>query len=283
MERTFNIPKLELENFSTYSTKELMAITEMNKIEDMEIDISTVEGLKNMKVHNIMKRPLELSDFMRNFPAENKEKSSMEELSFSGSKSPGLQQPIERAFMTFLGYQIWHLCKQMRFLKYREKDISWKYYSNFYYKGMRSFNKNYLPHVDPFSYAANIFLTESEEHGTSFFKYTDKESGRSFYSMSDIMSAGDKLRTAYTDGLVENYQYQVSDPESDDRVVGQMTPKNGDAEWVHFEGDHFYERYHFLPSTFNSMSMYRGNRWHSATFDSKNTKAGRYSLVACIL
>ena len=69
MERTFNIPKLELENFSTYSTKELMAITEMNKIEDMEIDISTVEGLKNMKVHNIMKRPHELSDFMRNFPA----------------------------------------------------------------------------------------------------------------------------------------------------------------------------------------------------------------------
>ena len=70
----FDIPELELENFSTYSTKELMAITEMNKIEDMEIDISTVEGLKNMKVHNIMKRPLELSDFMRNFPAENGQK-----------------------------------------------------------------------------------------------------------------------------------------------------------------------------------------------------------------
>jgi hypothetical protein len=230
-----------------------------------------------------MKRPLDLSDFMRNFPAENKEKSSMEELSFSGSKSPGLQQPIERAFMTFLGYQLWHLCKQMRFLKYREKDISWKYYSNFYYKGMRSFNKNFLPHVDPFSYAANIFLTESEQHGTSFFKYTDERTGKDFYSMSDVMSAGDELRTAYTNGLKENYQYQVSDPESDDKVIGQMTPKNGDDEWTHFEGDHFYKRYHFLPSTFNSMSMYRGNRWHSATFDAKNTKCGRYSLVACIL
>ena len=103
MEKTFNIPKLELENFSTYSTKELMAITEVNKIEDMEIDINVIEGLKYMKVHNIMKRPLDLSDFMRNFPAENKEKSSMEELSFSGSKSPGLQQPIERAFHDFLG------------------------------------------------------------------------------------------------------------------------------------------------------------------------------------
>ena len=134
--------------------------------------------------------------------------------------------------MTFLGYQLWHLCKQMRFLKYREKDISWKYYSNFYYKGMRSFNKNFLPHVDPFSYAANIFLTESEQHGTSFFKYTDKETGKDFYSMSDVMSAGDKLRTAYTDGLKENYQYQVSDPESDDKVIGQMTPKNGDDEWT---------------------------------------------------
>ena len=95
--KTFNIPKLELENFSTYSTKELMAITEVNKIEDMEIDIKYCRRSQNMKVHNIMKRPLDLSDFMRNFPAENKEKSSMEELSFSGSKSPGLQQPIERA------------------------------------------------------------------------------------------------------------------------------------------------------------------------------------------
>ena len=53
MEKTFNIPKLELENFSTYSTKELMAITEVNKIEDMEIDIKTVEGLKCMKGLNI--------------------------------------------------------------------------------------------------------------------------------------------------------------------------------------------------------------------------------------
>ena len=31
MERTFNIPKLELENFSTYSTKELMAIAALTQ------------------------------------------------------------------------------------------------------------------------------------------------------------------------------------------------------------------------------------------------------------
>ena len=68
-----------------------------------------------------------------------------------------------------------------------------------------------------------------------------------------------------------------------DKVIGMMTPKNGDDEWTHFEGDHFYKRYYFMPSTFNSMSMYRGNRWHSATFDAKNTKRGRYSMVACIL
>ena len=55
MERTSKIPALELEDFSTYSTKELMAITEVNKIEDMQIDVSTVEGLRNMKDHNIMK------------------------------------------------------------------------------------------------------------------------------------------------------------------------------------------------------------------------------------
>ena len=82
----------------------------------------------------------------------------------------------------------------------------------------------------------------------------------------EYMASFNKVVYLY-DQLKENYQYQVSDPESDDKVIGQMTPKNGDDEWTHFEGDHFYKRYYFMPSTFNSMSMYRGNRWHSATFD----------------
>ena len=148
---------------------------------------------------------------------------------------------------------------------------------------MRAYNKNYLPHVDPFSYACNLFVTDSSQHGTSFFKYVDPVTEKSYYSMGDVMSAGKEIRERYTQGLKDWYGYELSDPDKQTRGPGMMQATNGDSEWVHYTGDDFYTRYYFMPSDFNSMSMYRGNRWHSATFDAKNSKTGRYSMVACIL
>ena len=283
IQTTTNIPELTLEHFKRYSTHEIMGICELNKVGDIEVDIGHNEGLRYLKAHNVLKRPLEFRDFMLNYPAENKEKSSKEGHSFSGSSSPGLQQPVERVFMTFLGYQLYDLCKQYNFLKYKKDAITWKYYTNYYYNGMRAFNKNYLPHVDPFSFAANIFVTDSSEYGTSFFKYVDPVTKKSFYSMGDVMSSGDEIRNRYTEGLSKWYGYEISNADDRSRRTGMMQCTNGDSEWVHYEGDDFYQRYHFLPSNFNSLSMYRGNKWHSATFDAKNSKRGRYSMVACIL
>ena len=282
---TIDIPEVFLEHFSTYSTHEIMDVCMLNDIKDIEIDIGDVEGLRYFKAHNLLKNPLGLREFLQKFPAENKEKSALEGHSFSGSKSPGLQQPIERAFMGFMSYQLFNLCKQYNFLKYKEKSVTWKYYTNYYYNGMRAWNKNYLPHVDPFSYASNIFLTDSSEHGTSFFKYVDPVTEKSYYSMGDVMSSTKEVRDRFTKGLTDWYGYEVSDPDHpvNKQGTGVMQCKNGDSSWVHYTGDDFYTRYHFLPSDFNSMSMYRGNRWHSATFDAKNSKTGRYSLVGCIL
>ena len=104
--------------------------------------------------------------------------------------------------------------------------------------------------------------------------------------MAGVMSSQEEIRKRYTDGLSKWYGYEISDPDSligNSKDAGMMQCTNGDSEWVYYEGDDFYQRYHFLPSSFNSLSMYRGNRWHSATFDAKNSKRGRYSMVACIL
>ena len=199
MQTTTNIPELTLEHFNRYSTHEIMAACELNKVGDIEVDINQNEGLRYFKAHNVLKRPLEFRDLMLSWPAENKEKSSMEGHSFSGSSSPGLQQPVERVFMTFLGYQLYDLCKQYNFLKYKKDAITWKYYTNYYYNGMRAYNKNYLPHVDPFSFAANIFVTDSSEYGTSFFKFVDPVTKKSFYSMAGVMSAEDEVRKRYMD------------------------------------------------------------------------------------
>lgn len=282
---TIDIPEINLEHFSTYSTKDIMEICMFNDINDIEVDIGNVEGLRYFKARNLLKNPIDLREFVRKFPAEDRQKSSAEGMSFSGSASPGLQQPIERSFLKYMGYQIYTFCKQYNFLKYKAKDINWRYYTNYYYNGMTAFNKNYLPHVDPFSYAANIFLTDSGEHGTSFFKYVDPETKKSYYSTGDVMSSGEEVTDRYVETIKERYGYERADPEHvlNKRGPGLYQCKNGESPWVKFEGDECYQRYYHLPSDFNSMSMYRGNRWHSATFDAENSKTGRYSLVSCIL
>lgn len=282
---TIDVPEIYLEDFSTYSTRDIMDICKFNPIEDIEVDVGSVEGLRYFKAKNLLKDPLALREFVRQFPAENREKSSTEGMSFSGSSSPGLQQPIERSFLKYMGYQIYTICRQFDFLKYKAKDINWRYYTNYYYNGMTAFNRNYLPHVDPFSYAANIFLTDSGEHGTSFFKYVDPETNKSYYSMGDIMSSGDEISRRYVEVIQEKYGYELADPEHilNKKGYGLYQCKNGVSPWIKYEGDDCYQRYYHLPSDYNSISMYRGNRWHSATFDAENSKTGRYSLVACIL
>ena len=82
----------------------------------------------------------------------------------------------------------------------------------------------------------------------------------------------------------KNMDMNWYDPEHilNKKGYGLYQCKNGVSPWIKYEGDDCYQRYYHLPSDYNSISMYRGNRWHSATFDAENSKTGRYSLVKAV-
>jgi hypothetical protein len=252
--------KLQLSDFKTYSKKELEYFTEFS--DDYDLKFYEVEGLQYVKIHNLLKRPEELKEFLVQFPTEDRTKSLIEEdESNATSKAPGFQQPIESKFLIKLGKNLFDIIKKNCFCKYNYEQSTWEYYTNCCYPNMPSYNMNYLPHVDPFSYACNIFLTDVPNTGTSFFKYESKN--KTYYSSAEL------LRNA-----------------EDTKIFGESYMKKGVKsgidKWVAFDGDDMFTRYHHITADYNSCSIYRGNRWHSIYYDAENSTDIRYSLVAVI-
>lgn len=253
--------KIYLDQFTRYTALELDALCEFNP--DMEIHRGEVEGTKYITVKNILKRPDDLREFLSKFPCEDRNKSMEEDgVSHISSKAPGFQQPIDKTYFLALSDGLFHLGKSQKLFKYSKDDVEFEYYTNCCYPGMKSYNKNYLPHVDPFSIAANIYLTDVPNTGTSFFKFIG-EDDKPFYSVSDLLRDRDRGQKKYDDN------------------IGEYKIESGWNEWKYFTGDDFYQRYHFIPAEYNSCSMYRGNRWHSITYDA-NQDDVRYSVVGVI-
>lgn len=293
----YNVPLIQKSELPTYSFNELVEICEFNHIDEMDVHLGDKHGTRYCYVENILKHPLELRKFLMNFPAEDRNLSAMQAkesnngASFSNSRAPGLQQPIERQLMPALGNQLFNLvANQLNFIKYNYRSINWKYFTNCFYPGMVSWNRNYLPHMDPFSYAANFFLTDHPGAGTTFFRVKDPEQDRYYYNMSEITCPASRkngVARRYIDNLKERYAYneeKIEDPKRGyDNGIGKLAHCTvGKEPWPLFKGDDYYEGYLHLPSSFNTMSFYRGNRWHTASYDAQNEKDARYSLVAVI-
>ena len=293
----YSVPLIQKSELPTYSFNELVEICEFNHIDEMDVHLGDKHGTRYCYVENILKHPLELRKFLMNFPAEDRNLSAMQAkesnngASFSNSRAPGLQQPIERQLMPALGNQLFNLvANQLNFIKYNYRSINWKYFTNCFYPGMVSWNRNYLPHMDPFSYAANFFLTDHPNAGTTFFRVKDVETNKYYYNMSEITCPASRkngVARRYIDNLKERYAYneeKIEDPKRGyDNGIGKLAHCTvGKEPWPLFKGDDYYEGYLHLPSSFNTMSFYRGNRWHTASYDAQNETDARYSLVAVI-
>ncbi len=293
-ENKYKVPLIQKSELPTYSFNKLVDMCEFNHIDEMDVHLGDKHGTRYCYVENVLKRPLELREFLMHFPAEDRNMSAMQALinnggaSFSNSRAPGLQQPIERQLMPALGNQLFNLvANQLNFIKYNYRSINWKYFTNCFYPGMVSWNRNYLPHMDPFSYAANFFLTDHPNAGTTFFRVKDTETDKYYYNMSEITSPTSKqngVARRYMDNLVERYGYnEETTTFTDSNAIGKLSHCTvGKEPWPLFKGDDYYEGYLHLPSSFNTMSFYRGNRWHTASYDAQNEKDARYSLVAVI-
>lgn len=258
----------------TYSRSELDYICEPN--EDMEIEYCTVEKLKYLKIRNFLKRPLELRDFCMKFPTEDTHRSMVEKTyKDDRSASTGLQQMMDDRFVSRITKKLHAIMFKHGVVKYENNMMMWDYYTNLFYPNMKSAKGNNYPHIDPFSFAANIYLSEVNDckSGTNFFKcvFTDPDGNPDiFYDVFELKSP---LRNQHNYlPIFEKYrEYHVNKPSFEDFKTFKT-----------FQGDEFYKKYHFVPGEFNSVTLYKGCHWHNIEYDAENSKQHRYSLVAAI-
>lgn len=254
------IKDVDITQVPRYNSSEIARIMEVNL--DFEVEHNVVEGLEYLKIKNFLKYPEELKEFLLKFPCEDRTMSleSGETQHITGSKAPGFQQPIPtKFFSTGISHAFHAVLKQNNMIKYDEKRCTFMYYTNCFYPKMPAYKTNYLPHVDPFTYALNLFLTDVEDTYTDFFKM--------------------KIKDTYVYQTSELYKHPK---EHYDDLVTRLNREESFSKWKVFEENEIYKRYHRVPAEYNCATVYRGNRWHSAGYDAENETKTRYSLVGVI-
>ena len=271
-------PRITLDKFSRYTSRELEEICEFNP--DMEVELHKHEGGKYLKIRNVLKRPDDLAEFCSKFPCQDRNKSiELGQSSNVKSKAPGFQQPIDDIYLTKLNQQVAKVGVKNNLFKYNLNDIKFRNYTNCCYPNMKAIGKNYMPHVDFFSIAANFYLTDVKNTGTSFYKietktkpiYTDTDLSRRLKE-PEIKAAYDEIISSKSFPPTCLTQEKYDELMLEDDVV---------EDWIHWTGNHIWTRYLYIPAEYNSCLMYRGNIWHTITYD-PTVEDVRYSLVSVI-
>ena len=275
--RDFTKDKLKLSEYSRYTSRELDRIFEIT--DDVKIEKKDHEesGLIYVTAYNFFKRPDDIIDFLKTIPSEDRTKSITEDrFTYMSSNAPGFQQPLESKLVMQLGDNIFNLGKDTGLHKYDRNQCSMEYYTNTCYPGMKSCQNNWLPHIDPFSIACNMYLTQCNNTGTSFFRFVST-SGKSYYNSIQLSRSREACEEF-------NKKYE------DNRKKYTKNPIEGTdlGDWVYYIGDSEdeplpkFERYAYIKAERNMCSMYRGSRWHGISYDADNETDIRYSLVGVI-
>lgn len=252
---------LSLSDFKIYSNNELQHICKINP--NAIITEHRVEKLDYITIENFLENPEDLKNFLKNFPTEDRMK-SIEESQFTDivSQAPGFQQTYNSIFFKPISQYLHNLMREKGLVHYDWNTNLWDFYTNCMYSGMKSYNRNYLPHIDEFSYAANIYLSDIKNTSTCFFKFVGIDG--EYYNISEIIR-----------NRKEKEYYQ--------NIIQQKTSgKEGITDWVIFEGNQNFKMYHEIPARYNCVSMYKGKFWHNVKFDSTVPNSIRYSLVSVL-
>ena len=116
--------------------------------------------------------------------------------------------------------------------------------------------------TDPFSFAANIFLTDNEDSSTDLFK----------------INLGDGKYVYRAKDLARHHEHWLAEK-------SRREEKNNSDEltkWYHWKGDDTYIMYHSIKADFNSVTMYKGDYYHALGYDAELNTDVRYSLVGII-
>lgn len=247
-------------DFSLISVKEIEELFSIN--DNIEINFNRVEQLEYITISDFLRYPEDVKNFLVKFPSEDRLKSIIEVNKIIVNKAPGFQQPFNNIFFLPLSERLHQIAFQYGFCNYEYDKRYWDFYSNCLHSDMQSFKMNYLPHLDSFSTAANIYLTDIEDTYTAFFKFIDCK-GNEYPSVHKIKS---------NQIAMDEYISTMAEYSSSEDL----------GEWKVFRGNKHFVEYHRIPSLFNCVSMYRGKFWHNVQFDASIPNRIRYSLV-CVL
>ena len=278
--RDYTKDKLDISEFNRYTSRDLDNIFELNDNLEIENNKDEETGLKHVVVQDFFKRPNEIIDFLKNIPSEDKTESIIKDkFTYMASNAPGFQQPLESKLARRLCDEIYELGKKTGLHKYERQQVQFNYYTNTCYPGMKSCQNNWLPHIDPFSLACNMYLTQCDNTGTSFLRFVTSD-GKAFYNSLQL----GKSRIA-----CEEYRNKYEFVGKNGKQWSKNLIEGTDiSDWVYYIGDSAdeplprFERYAFIKADRNMCSMYRGNRWHCISYDADNEKNIRYSIVGVI-
>jgi hypothetical protein len=253
---------IKLKDFIRYSNSEINQILKIN--EKAEIELHDNEQLNYIKIYNFFENPEEVKKFLVKFPCEDRMMSLLESNNTDiVSQAPGFQQTYNSMFFKNVSQYFHNLLKKNSLCHYEWDTSCWEFYTNCIYSGMKCYNQNYLPHLDEFSHAANIYLTNIENTGTNFFKFRGIEG--EYYNLHQL--SRNKNEREYYKSI----------------ILKKFPDKSNVSDWVDFEGNDQFIKYHTIPAEYNSVSLYKGNFWHSIKFDASVKDQIRYSLVAVLI
>ena len=254
---------MDIDNFSRYSSGDLESLIEISP--NAEFELCRHDGIKYIKGHNVLRRPDDFAEFLSKFPAEDRNISlQRNEETQIDSSAPGFQQYLKENYFAKLNQKLFKVGYQMKLHRYPIQRVKFDNFTNCCYPGMLAFQKNYLPHTDRFGIAANLYLTDP---GT--------KTSTSFY------------RIRCSSGNVYHNEFELSKAPKEDalELKARYIDEGANASWepwVFFRGNDFYDFYYEIPAEYNSVSMYRGNVWHSICYDASPESKVRYSFVTAM-
>lgn len=213
-------------------------------------------------VENVLLNPYDARDFLLNCSYIT----GTNDLIPTKTGAPGMQQPVAnewaKPYVQYLRNLLFHK-------KITTKNITWhdfSCYNNVFWKGMKSIDSNYRPHVDPGDFAFNLFLSDDlVDDGTAV--YSMNIEGTKWIDVRELEKEGNYRSSTIASLMAINRM-----------GIGKVD------EWELFTGDEVYELEGVVPGGFNTVSGYRGSLFHSAYYDHLKYPDGhvRYSLVAML-
>lgn len=254
-----------LSDFTIFTQDVIDKTFEISDKAEEHIHINKASTMKWGCIKNFYKDPVAVKEFLQKFPVVTQ----------NATQSPGLQQHFPMPAMTALSKvydYLYGILSKYRYpinarvsLDNTQSYSDWQTYCNTHWKHMDISAVSMIPHVDPFNYAFNIWLTDDNPAGTEFYYHQTNSEHPAAYTQSKITGPGTTARACSING---NYLPAIS---------GNWDPDKIDTFFV----ERGWHRYLTIEPEYNSCTFYPSLFFHKPEWDSRNYKEDllRYSQV----